>query len=30
MQIESVQRDGTVMFQDGSRVLADVIMHCTG
>uniref|UniRef100_F6HCY7 Flavin-containing monooxygenase n=1 Tax=Vitis vinifera TaxID=29760 RepID=F6HCY7_VITVI len=30
MQVESVHRDGTVIFQDGSGVLADVIMHCTG
>ncbi|RVX15455.1 Flavin-containing monooxygenase FMO GS-OX-like 3 [Vitis vinifera] len=28
--VESVHRDGTVIFQDGSGVLADVIMHCTG
>ncbi|KAL6349005.1 hypothetical protein AAG906_033661 [Vitis piasezkii] len=30
MQIESVQKDGTVIFYDGSVVLADVILHCTG
>ena len=30
MQIESVQKDGTVIFYDGSMVLADVILHCTG
>eukprot|EP00261_Vitis_vinifera_P014134 XP_003631439.2 PREDICTED: flavin-containing monooxygenase FMO GS-OX-like 3 [Vitis vinifera] len=28
--IESVQKDGTVIFYDGSVVLADVILHCTG
>ncbi|CBI31893.3 unnamed protein product, partial [Vitis vinifera] len=28
--IESVQKDGTVIFYDGSMVLADVILHCTG
>ena len=30
MQIERVQKDGTVIFEDGSMVLADVILHCTG
>ncbi|XP_057977859.1 flavin-containing monooxygenase FMO GS-OX-like 3 [Malania oleifera] len=28
--IESTCEDGTVIFQDGSMVLADVILHCTG
>lgn len=28
--IESVREDGTVYFQDGSFILADVILHCTG
>ncbi|KAK9277113.1 hypothetical protein L1049_006652 [Liquidambar formosana] len=28
--IESVHEDGTVVFRDGSVVLADVILHCTG
>ncbi|KAF3448375.1 hypothetical protein FNV43_RR09088 [Rhamnella rubrinervis] len=28
--IESVHNDGTVLFQDGSIVLAEFIMHCTG
>ncbi|KAG6685308.1 hypothetical protein I3842_12G105500 [Carya illinoinensis] len=28
--IGSVSGDGTVYFQDGSLVLADVILHCTG
>ncbi|XP_011650417.1 flavin-containing monooxygenase FMO GS-OX-like 3 [Cucumis sativus] len=28
--IESVHKDGTVVFQDGSVVSADVILHCTG
>ena len=30
MQIESVRGDGTVYFLDGSFILADVILHCTG
>lgn len=30
MQIKSVHEDGTVLFQDGSVVLADFIMQCTG
>ena len=30
MQIESVHKDGSVIFNDGSVVLADVILHCTG
>ena len=30
MQIESVRKDGTVFFQDGSFVHADIILHCTG
>lgn len=30
MQIESVHKDGTVIFYDGNAVLADVILHCTG
>ncbi|XP_044951872.1 flavin-containing monooxygenase FMO GS-OX5-like isoform X3 [Hordeum vulgare subsp. vulgare] len=29
-EIECVQEDGSVVFHDGSRVKADVIMHCTG
>uniref|UniRef100_A0ACD5TT74 Uncharacterized protein n=1 Tax=Avena sativa TaxID=4498 RepID=A0ACD5TT74_AVESA len=28
--IERAQKDGSVVFQDGSRVKADVILHCTG
>ncbi|KAK9984619.1 hypothetical protein SO802_034144 [Lithocarpus litseifolius] len=28
--IESVRKDGTVFFQDGSFVHADIILHCTG
>ncbi|KAJ8632202.1 hypothetical protein MRB53_025538 [Persea americana] len=28
--IESAHDDGTVAFRDGSSVLADVILHCTG
>ncbi|XP_022153979.1 flavin-containing monooxygenase FMO GS-OX-like 3 [Momordica charantia] len=28
--IESVRKDGSVVFQDGCVVLADVILHCTG
>ncbi|XP_050942447.1 flavin-containing monooxygenase FMO GS-OX-like 3 isoform X1 [Cucumis melo] len=28
--IESVRKDGTVVFQDGCIVSADVILHCTG
>ncbi|KAF8412409.1 hypothetical protein HHK36_000373 [Tetracentron sinense] len=28
--IESAHEDGTVIFQDGSSVLVDVILHCTG
>ncbi|XP_072962418.1 flavin-containing monooxygenase FMO GS-OX-like 4 [Typha angustifolia] len=28
--IESTHRDGQVVFQDGSSVYVDVIMHCTG
>ncbi|RWR87493.1 flavin-containing monooxygenase FMO GS-OX-like protein 4 [Cinnamomum micranthum f. kanehirae] len=28
--IESAHDDGTVVFRDGSSVLADVILHCTG
>ncbi|OVA20189.1 Flavin monooxygenase FMO [Macleaya cordata] len=28
--IESAHEDGTVVFQDGSSVLVDVILHCTG
>ncbi|XXG75909.1 hypothetical protein AAC387_Pa08g0376 [Persea americana] len=28
--IESAHDDGTVIFRDGSSVLADVILHCTG
>lgn len=30
MQIKSVQEDGSVVFRNGSVVLADVILHCTG
>lgn len=30
MQIKSAHDDGTVVFPDGSSVLADVILHCTG
>ncbi|KQJ93635.1 flavin-containing monooxygenase FMO GS-OX5 isoform X2 [Brachypodium distachyon] len=28
--VDRAEEDGTVVFQDGSRVKADVIMHCTG
>ncbi|XP_050231241.1 flavin-containing monooxygenase FMO GS-OX-like 3 isoform X2 [Mercurialis annua] len=28
--IESCNEDGTVVFQDGSVVLTDIILHCTG
>uniref|UniRef100_A0A804LN40 Flavin-containing monooxygenase n=1 Tax=Zea mays TaxID=4577 RepID=A0A804LN40_MAIZE len=28
--IDHAQEDGTVVFQDGSSIKADVIMHCTG
>uniref|UniRef100_A0ACD5WGC5 Uncharacterized protein n=1 Tax=Avena sativa TaxID=4498 RepID=A0ACD5WGC5_AVESA len=28
--IERVEEDGSVLFQDGSRVKADTILHCTG
>ncbi|KAK7309041.1 hypothetical protein RJT34_05463 [Clitoria ternatea] len=28
--IDSVHEDGTVVFQDGNAVHADIIMHCTG
>ncbi|XP_075642553.1 flavin-containing monooxygenase FMO GS-OX-like 4 [Castanea sativa] len=28
--IESVRKDGTVIFQDGRFVHADIILHCTG
>jgi hypothetical protein len=30
MQIERACEDGTVIFRDGSVILADVILHCTG
>lgn len=30
MQIKSVHEDGSVVFQDGSILFADVILHCTG
>lgn len=30
MQIERAHEDGRVTFQDGSVVLAEVILHCTG
>jgi len=30
LQIGHVYEDGTVAFQDGLRVQADVIIHCTG
>lgn len=30
MQIESSHEDGSVVFRDGSTILADVILHCTG
>ncbi|XBH62042.1 hypothetical protein VPH35_116358 [Triticum aestivum] len=29
-EIDRAQEDGSVVFHDGSRVKADVIMHCTG
>ncbi|OVA03482.1 Flavin monooxygenase FMO [Macleaya cordata] len=28
--IESAHEDGTIVFQDGSSVIVDVILHCTG
>ncbi|XP_047319577.1 flavin-containing monooxygenase FMO GS-OX-like 4 isoform X2 [Impatiens glandulifera] len=28
--IKSVHEDGFVVFEDGTRVLADIILHCTG
>ena len=30
LQIERAEEDGTVVFQDGTRVKADAIVHCTG
>ncbi|KAL0923723.1 hypothetical protein M5K25_007792 [Dendrobium thyrsiflorum] len=30
LMIKCVHEDGTVAFEDGSAVLADVILHCTG
>lgn len=30
LQVECTKEDGKVVFQDGSFVYADVIMHCTG
>ena len=30
LQIECTHKDGKVVFQDGSFVYADVILHCTG
>jgi hypothetical protein len=30
LQIDHAQEDGCVVFQDGSSIKADVIMHCTG
>lgn len=30
MQIKSAHEDGSVVFHDGSVVVADVILHCTG
>ena len=30
LQIECTNKDGKVVFQDGSFVYADVILHCTG
>jgi hypothetical protein len=30
LQIDSAQEDGSVVFQDGHSIKADVIMHCTG
>lgn len=29
-QIERVDEDGSVVFQNGQTILVDVIMHCTG
>ncbi|KAL3818199.1 hypothetical protein ACJIZ3_004104 [Penstemon smallii] len=28
--IDSVRKDGTLAFEDGNEVIADVILHCTG
>jgi len=30
LQIDRAEEDGSVVFQDGSSIKADVIMHCTG
>ena len=30
MQIKDVCEDGSVNFLDGSIVIADIILHCTG
>lgn len=30
MQIEAVGSDGGVSFRDGSKILADIILHFTG
>ena len=30
LQIDCAEEDGSVVFQDGSSIKADVIMHCTG
>jgi hypothetical protein len=30
LQIDHAEEDGSVVFQDGSSIKADVIMHCTG
>uniref|UniRef100_A0A0A9CPK4 Uncharacterized protein n=1 Tax=Arundo donax TaxID=35708 RepID=A0A0A9CPK4_ARUDO len=30
LQIDCAQEDGSVVFQDGSSIKANVIMHCTG
>jgi len=30
MQIKNVCEDGSVHFQDGSFVIANIIIHCTG
>jgi hypothetical protein len=29
-QVDRAEEDGSVVFPDGSRIKADVILHCTG
>jgi len=30
VQIDTLQEDGTVIFTDGSNIIADTILYCTG